>query len=124
MTIVNPQSGPGAAPWWPNADYAREIPKLNSYKNVETVGYVRAEYCNRAVETVDCDIVTYASRPIVDKNPELAMEGIFVDEVVNQFSDNALNYLDHVDQRIRTADGMRGNRTVRIPPLTIHAILT
>lgn len=41
------------------------------------------------------------------------MEGIFVDEVVNHYSDQAMQYLDRVDRSARSAEGFRGDRTVR-----------
>jgi len=113
VTIVNPQSGPGYAPWWkPNEDYFREIPKLNKFKNVQTVGYLRADYCNRNVTDLERDITEYAARPSRDKKPELAMEGIFVDEVVNHYSDRALEYMDRVDGFARNVAGFRGDRIV------------
>lgn len=125
LTIVNPHSGPGYAPWWqPNEDYAREIPTLNAYENVQTVGYVRANYCKRPVSDVEQDVCTYATRPEDDYDDELAMEGIFVDEVTNIYSDQALQYLDRVDRAARQADGIRGNRTVSVPMPIYRNMLT
>ena len=113
LTIINPHSGPGYAPWWqPNEDYAREIPKLNAFDNVRTVGYVRADYCKRPVGDVEHDILTYSSRPKVDKDIRLAIEGIFVDEVVNVFSREVSQYLDRVDRCARRSEGILGDQIV------------
>ncbi|KAF2828955.1 hypothetical protein CC86DRAFT_392221 [Ophiobolus disseminans] len=113
LCTINPHNGPGYPPWWmPNEDYAREIPKLNGYKNVQTVGYVRADYCKRPASDVELDILTYASRPTIDENAELAMNGIFVDEVVNVYSDQVMQYLDSVDRCARQSKGIRGDQIV------------
>ncbi|KAH7069092.1 Spherulation-specific family 4 [Paraphoma chrysanthemicola] len=114
LVIVNPDSGPGAAPWWPNVDYAREIPKLNAFTNVKTVGYVRSTYCNRPIDQVFQDIDTYATRKINGKDN--LFQGIFVDETVNIFSPEVKTYLDRVDSKIKGTQGLSGKRLIP----TIH----
>lgn len=111
LVIINPDSGPGSAPWWPNADYAREIPKLNAFTNVQTVGYVRSTYCNRPIDQVFQDIDTYAKRQIAGESG--LFQGIFVDETVNVFSPDVKGYLDRVDSKIKGTDGISGKRIVR-----------
>ena len=61
---------------------------------------------------VEKDVFTYASRPITGKDDQLAIEGIFVDEVVNLYSDQAIQYLGRVDKYARQAEGIRGDRIV------------
>ncbi|KAH2780157.1 hypothetical protein KXW01_005652 [Aspergillus fumigatus] len=51
LVVVNPNSGPGDLPS-PNKDYAREVPKLNAFPNVYTVGYIRIHYCDKPLEKV------------------------------------------------------------------------
>lgn len=110
FVIINPNSGPGDAPWWPNVDYAREIPKLNAFTNVHTVGYVRSTYCNRPIDQVFQDIDTYATRKIGGKDK--LFQGIFVDETVNIFSPEVKTYLDRVDSKIKGTQGLSGKRFV------------
>jgi hypothetical protein len=98
LVIINPNSGPGAAPWWPNEDYIREIPRLNALPNVTTLGYVRATYCKRGLEDVLEDIETYAKRGRQEES--LKVDGIFVDETVNLYSKEAKAYLDAIDEKV------------------------
>ncbi|CAN9105369.1 unnamed protein product [Alternaria alternata] len=108
VVIINPNSGPGAAPWWPNEDYVREIARLNALPNVTTLGYVRVAYCRRPVQDVLEDIETYRRRAREDDR--LRVEGIFVDETVNLYSEEAKKYLDAIDRRARTLIGVVENK--------------
>ncbi|KAF1919939.1 Spherulation-specific family 4 [Ampelomyces quisqualis] len=110
LIIINPNSGPGAAPWWPNEDYVREIPRLNAYANVQVVGYVRATYCKRSIDEVCKDVQTYADRSSIG----LEVQGIFVDETTNLYSSRAKRYLDQIDEIVKAIDGIGGER------ITIH----
>lgn len=58
--VINPNSGPGPANTYPNSDYITAISKLNSYKNVELIGYTPTNYTNRPYANVTQDIRTYA----------------------------------------------------------------
>jgi hypothetical protein len=113
LIIVNPNSGPGAAPWWPNEDYTREIPRLNEYANVEVLGYVHATYCQRSVENVLRDIKTYGDRHKDEPLNGLQIQGIFVDETVNLYSPKVAQYLGRIDEEIKANDGIGGDRIVR-----------
>jgi hypothetical protein len=110
LVIVNPNSGPGAAPWWPNEDYIREIPRLNALRNVTTLGYVRVTYCKRDLEETLEDIETYAGRGRKDDGARV--DGIFVDETVNIYSKEAKLYLDAIDRKVEESIGVAGNRLV------------
>ncbi|KAF2027694.1 hypothetical protein EK21DRAFT_102390 [Setomelanomma holmii] len=113
LVIVNPDSGPGAAPWWQtNQDYPDAISDLKSYSKVQTVGYVRATYCNRPIDDVLQDIDTYASREV--NGEQDVFQGIFLDETVNVFSPDVKAYLDRVDDKIKGTNGISDNR------ITIH----
>jgi hypothetical protein len=113
LVIINPNSGPGAAPWWPNGDYIREIPRLNELPNVTTLGYVRATYCKRDLKDVLEDIQTYAERG--RKDAGLRVDGIFVDETVNLYSKEAKGYLDVIDRKVEESIGVTGSRLVSHP---------
>ncbi|KAG9194725.1 hypothetical protein G6011_04760 [Alternaria panax] len=110
FVIVNPNSGPGVAPWWPNEDYVREIPRLNALPNVTTLGYVQVAYCKRPIQDVLEDIETYHRRS--EQDDRLSVDGIFVDETVNLYSEEAKKYLDAIDRRARTLIGVVENRMV------------
>jgi hypothetical protein len=112
ILIINPNSGPGAAPWWPNADYVRELRRLSAYANVQMVGYVRATYCQRPIDDVFEDIETYAAWRNSNVCPGLGVDGIFIDETVNLYSPQAKQYLDSIDDRIVATDGIGGFRLV------------
>jgi hypothetical protein len=112
LVIINPNSGPGAAPWWPNEDYIREIPRLNALPNVTTLGYVRATYCKRPLQDVLEDIETYDRRGREDIR--YRVDGIFLDETVNLYSEEAKRYLDTVDRRARDLMGLAGRELVSL----------
>ncbi|USP76102.1 hypothetical protein yc1106_03376 [Curvularia clavata] len=92
-------AGPGTPPWWPNADYVREIARLNALSNVTTLGYVRATYCKRPHGDICEDIKVYAARGREDE--KMRVEGVFVDETVNLYDERVKRYLDGVDERVR-----------------------
>ncbi|KAL9116847.1 MAG: hypothetical protein Q9187_006622 [Circinaria calcarea] len=81
QVIVNPNSGPGPANTYPNSDYITAINRLNSYRNVETVGYVSTNYTNRPYSEVTADIQTYAYwATYTATTANISMNGIFFDE--------------------------------------------
>lgn len=113
------------APWWPNGDYVREIPRLNAYRNVQLLGYVRAAYCNRQLSHVTDDIETYASRSTGENAyAALGVQGIFVDETVNLYTKKQKDYLDKIDSRAHGLDGIGGDKIiVHNPGTAVHAKL-
>ncbi|SLM40199.1 Spherulation-specific family 4 [Lasallia pustulata] len=81
QVVVNPNSGPGPANAYPSSDYITAINQLNSYKNVETIGYVRTNYTNRPCSEVTADIQTYAYWATYQvTNANISVNGIFFDE--------------------------------------------
>ncbi|KAL5117886.1 hypothetical protein ACEQ8H_004204 [Pleosporales sp. CAS-2024a] len=120
--IINPQSGPGDANWWPNADYMRELPKLNTYWNVQIVGYVRSTYCQRPINQVFQDIQAYANRSY--DNETLQIQGVFVDETVNQYTPTVKTYLDSIDNMGWKNEGIGGERLmIHNPGTAVHKAL-
>ncbi|KAF2473726.1 uncharacterized protein BDR25DRAFT_256563 [Lindgomyces ingoldianus] len=110
--IINPNSGPGSAPWWPNDDYVREIPRLNEHSNVRIVGYVRTAYCQRPIQEVYRDITKYAEWSRDHVASRLSVKGIFFDETTNVFSEEVREYLDAISQYVKQSEGILGDRTV------------
>jgi hypothetical protein len=112
IIIVNPNNGPGTPPWWPNADYVREIPKLNALPNVQTLGYVATTYCKRPISEVFDDIASYASWSSNVEFPSLRVDGIFFDETPNVYSDEAKTYLNDITKRVKEHTGIMKDRLV------------
>jgi hypothetical protein len=122
LVVVNPNSGPGSGPL-PGHDYVREVPILNSFPNVVTVGYVRIHYCKKPLAETCAEIDTYANWNRNHDIPGLHVQGIYVDETPNHESDISGRYLDHISHFIKHNDGLLGKRMVRmrqpppVPPL-------
>ncbi|KAJ4351782.1 uncharacterized protein N0V89_007125 [Didymosphaeria variabile] len=112
VVIVNPNSGPGSEPWWPNADYIREIPKLNAQPNVRTVGYVSTAYCKRTIEEVFTDIDRYATWAVEDGVLDLGINGIFFDETPNIFTNEVKDYLGAITRKVKESKQRLGDRLV------------
>jgi hypothetical protein len=96
IIILNPNSGPGKSPWWPNHDYTREIPKLNAYKNVTTIGYVPIDYCRRDLKEVYTDVSDYASWRADPNLPGCYVDGIFFDESPQTATSDHLSFMQQV----------------------------
>ena len=112
VVIVNPNSGPGSPPWWPNLDYLREVPKLNARSNCTTLGYVRVDYCNRDVAEVVEEVHQYAQWSQQNGVKGLHVSGIFFDETPNMSSQFKTTYLTKIDQEVKATNGILGERLV------------
>jgi len=116
VVVINPNSGPGEPPA-PDASYARELPKLNRQKNVMTVGYVRLQYCKRSQKHVYDDVAVYAGWS-KDQANGVYVEGIFLDEAPNEWSDRVGQYLNELSDKIKDTSGILGSKLVSIMRLT------
>ncbi|RMZ88306.1 hypothetical protein DV736_g4461, partial [Chaetothyriales sp. CBS 134916] len=116
IIILNPHNGPGMDSSLPDATYSIEIPKLNAFPNVTTVGYVRIDYCRRPLESVKEDIAKYAHWSTVDG---LGVHGIFFDETPNLYSPDVVKYLTEMNQIVKTEQGIVGDRFIIHNPGTI-----
>ena len=88
QVIVDPNSGPGATDtngYPTDQNYITAIAKLNSYANVQTLGYVDTDFAYRAYSSVTADIDTYASWAGYSK-ANISIAGIFFDDVNNTMS--------------------------------------
>lgn len=119
LVVVNPDSGPGGSPL-PSHDYVREVPRLNNYKNVTTVGYVLVDYCRRPLSDVFKDIDTYAGWAANPEYPGLGLGGIFLDETPNHFSEHCAEFLETLRQHIKSAPGFSGDKLVSFQPDLPH----
>ena len=94
--IINPNSGPGTTSY-PDANYITGVSKLNSYANVQTVGYVDTAYTGRAYSAVTADIDAYAKWASYP-SANISIAGIFFDDVNNTASNTVYTYMNNVAQ--------------------------
>ncbi len=92
QVIVNVNSGPGGTGYPTDQNYITAIKKLNSYPNVQTLGYVDTSYTNRAYSDVISDIDTYASWASYT-SANISIAGIFFDDVNNTASSAVETYM-------------------------------
>ncbi|KAF4628416.1 hypothetical protein G7Y89_g9730 [Cudoniella acicularis] len=111
--VVNPASGPGTDPG-PDANYTSEIPKLNQYPNVRTVGYVSTNYTNRNFSDALQDVMIYSLWSANTTVPGLGMNGIFLDETPNEYNAASALFLEKLAVAIRSQTGLGKD------PLIIH----
>lgn len=109
--IVNPSSGPGSSPY-PDVHYDAAIRRLNSYPNIETVGYVRTGYATRNLSDVTAEVAVYSGW--FSNASALAMHGIFFDEAPHEYSPEAVEFLRAADSFVKSAPGLQGRKTVRL----------
>ncbi|KAI4269950.1 MAG: hypothetical protein L6R38_007282 [Xanthoria sp. 2 TBL-2021] len=89
QVIVNPNSGPGTYP--PDANYITALSKLNSYRNVVTIGYVATNYTRTPYATLTSQIDVYAKWATYT-NANISVAGIFFDEVNNTAASAVYTY--------------------------------
>jgi Spherulation-specific family 4 len=113
--ILNPDSGPGLSRY-PGNDFVPQIQKMNSYSNVRTVGYVRTGFGTRNISSVLLDVSTYsgwATNASANANSTgLALHGIFFDEIPSEFSEEADEYLNTINQAVKNSSGLLPDKTV------------
>jgi hypothetical protein len=96
----------------PDANYIREVAKLNSNPNVCTIGYVNVNYCKRELAEVYRDIETWAGWSQDYPTTSLGVHGIFLDEAPNEHSEHVARYLDGIGLKVKGMEGMMGDRLV------------
>jgi hypothetical protein len=101
---------------WPDGNYTREIPRLNAYGNVRTVGYVSTDYTKRNLSLVLQDIGTYSAWSENITSPGLGMHGIFLDETPSQYDAASAEFFETIESAVRSAVGLGNNPLVRYFP--------
>jgi hypothetical protein len=86
------------------------IKKLNSYSNVRTVGYILISYAQRPLAYALADVSTYGEWP---RSANIAVDGIFFDQVPYKYSAASLEYMRKLDYTARNATGVKGGQTVK-----------
>ena len=103
--VVNPASGPGIG-FGPDANYTREIPRLNSYANVRTVGYVSTNWARRDVVLALEDVSIYSKWSENTTASGMGMHGIFLDETPTEYKDASAQYYETIASTIRSGTGL------------------
>jgi len=107
IIVINPASGPGPGPS-PDANYVREIQRLNEFPNVRTIGYVAVDYGRKLIDSAFSDVDKYSVWG--ETNQLLAMQGIFLDESPQIADDHNTTYLERMRHYIKgqksLADGL------------------
>ncbi|KAL4748260.1 hypothetical protein BDW72DRAFT_156717 [Aspergillus terricola var. indicus] len=116
LVVINPSSGPGDSPT-PDEAYQTAIRQLNTYPNVQKIGYVRTNYAQRNVSEVLADISTYSRWP--SQSADLAVTGIFFDESPHQYAAETVEYLERINAAVINASGIEGEKTIIHNPGTI-----
>src|SRR5205814_4148282 len=88
----------------PDENYRREIPQLNTYDNVQTIGYVSTAWGARNLNSVLDDIAKYSGWAA--NNSRLGIKGIFFDETPSLFDSASAEYLDTLDTTVKTSGGL------------------
>lgn len=114
IVVVNPASGPGTGP---DGNYTREIPRLNAYANVRTVGYVSTDYTKRDLSLVLQDITTYSAWSENATIPGLGMKGIFLDEAPSNYDTASAQFFDTIAAAVKSEAGLGSNPLVSWFPI-------
>ncbi|KAJ5771737.1 hypothetical protein N7520_002266 [Penicillium odoratum] len=110
VIIVNPSSGPGSST--PNTQYATAVRRLDTYSNVQKVGYIPTHYANRNITAVLDDVASYANWTATSN--ELGMDGIFFDEIPYDWNSTKAEYLSQINEAVKNSTGIQS------PHLIIH----
>jgi len=123
VVIVNPSDGPGQFP--PHEHYIRAVQLLKA-QNINIIGYVKTEWGSRNIKDVKRDIDLYSGWATL--GPNLALNGIFVDEAPNAWMkpEEHVSYYEDLYKYIRNGTHVWGTKgVVMLNPgsHTIHSYL-
>ncbi|CBX95785.1 hypothetical protein IAQ61_004619 [Plenodomus lingam] len=120
--ILNPCSGPCMGSL-PDQVYLDEIPKLQSYPNIRTLGYVATHYLDKEIETVFAEIDTYAKWPTVSNISKMRVDGIFFDETPSSFDPQGYEYLQRAQSAVRNQTTFKDHFVAHNPGILSPGIL-
>ena len=86
---------------------------------MQTIGYVRTDYCRRDVADVIRDVEVYSGWPGATANEGIHVDGIFFDETPNAWSEMVGEYLDQITEQVKQVEGIQGGRLVMHNPGTV-----
>ncbi|PSN60636.1 hypothetical protein BS50DRAFT_604619 [Corynespora cassiicola Philippines] len=108
--VVNPCSGP-CLTGLPEAPYRTEIPKLKTYPNIRTLGYVATNWANKPIADLLSEIRRYAEWAAIMNDPSMAVDGIFFDETPGPYQWQSHDYLKVATDEVKGSQGL-GQRLV------------
>ena len=111
--IVNPRTGPGPD-LLPDSNYIDALTKLNSLRNVSTIGYVEIHDKNEPLASVQTQINQYANWATY-QGAAIGVNGIFFDDTSNVASQDNYNYMATVSGYAKAAFPAPGARVVCNP---------
>ncbi|PSN59492.1 hypothetical protein BS50DRAFT_508298 [Corynespora cassiicola Philippines] len=120
--IVNPCSGPCVGSL-PDQIYLDEIPKLRTFDNIRTLGYVATNYTTKSIDNVLKEIDAYANWPKTANNTKLKVDGIFFDETPSTYNVGQYEYLKKASQAVKNGTRFRDRFVVHNPGLISPALL-
>ena len=87
LTVIDPWDGPGSltSPGNGNADYISGTTKLNSYSNVQTIGYVHTSYATADMTKLKANITGWKNWDTYTAS-NIGVKGIFFDESADNYS--------------------------------------
>ena len=100
--IVNPNSGPGTTSYPSDPNIINGIAKLNSYSNVNTVGYVDTAHGQRDQSLVNAETDVYASWAGYT-SANIAIGGIYFDDVSSEQTSSMYSYYQAVAAHARSS---------------------
>ncbi|KAF2682317.1 hypothetical protein K458DRAFT_390806 [Lentithecium fluviatile CBS 122367] len=121
--IINPCSGPcrGSRP---DQVYLNEIPKLKSFGNIRTLGYVATNYTSKAIDDVLADVNAWADWPKVFNNTKLKTDGVFFDETPSVYDLAAYRYLEKASRAVKNGTRFRDRFVVHNPGFLAPSIIS
>jgi len=94
LVVINPDSGPGSTTY-PDSNYIDGVARLNSFSNVNLIGYVDTWFTSVALETVYANIDKYADWAAYEQ-ADIALHGIFFDDMTTNANTTAYDYMSSV----------------------------
>ena len=102
QAVINPNSGPGTTGYPSDSNFISGIAKLNSYPNVNTVGYVDTAYGNKDISAVNAETDVYASWAGYS-GANIAIGGIYFDDVSSEETGSIYSYYQTVAAHARSS---------------------
>lgn len=85
----------------PDQVYLDEIPKLRSYPNIRTLGYVATHYAEKDIQDVLAEVDVYGRWPKMTNNTKMRVDGIFFDETPSTYDPDDYAYLKRASQHVK-----------------------
>ncbi|KAJ5380679.1 Spherulation-specific family 4 [Penicillium cataractarum] len=102
QVIVNPDSGPGDTSY-PDENLITGVSTLNSYDNVQVIGYIPTNYAERAQAEVNSQIAAYSGWSSY-KAKNISVSGIFFDEAPRTNDNTTISYMQSISTTAKSSN--------------------